>query len=534
MILGEESQLPWTFVAFFFHDRGSTIQKSLVGMLREIVDSTLRQLPELVPYAIARYEQLVKTQRTRVPAWTLESLTAVMNSIFEQRNIRINILLFLDALDEHEGDNEQLAQLLKDWERKSDDYYVNLKICLASRPWNVFGSHYSGGPTFAIHKYTEDDIRIYTKSRLNSCLGGSSAPLSTINFNALTEEITSKAKGVFIWVRLVVDQLAGDIQDGTPYRTLLQRVTQMPEELEDIYHHTLTRIDPKYANETYIMFQLILCSMEPLSLATLERATEYSLHLCLHGSPPDAFDDDIDVLPETRLRWLISRSGGLLEVYVKSVHEESEPDQFVQFLHQTAKDYLQSPRAGCLKERIDPPLAEKGGFYFLTLCCQSYRGWVASIRPHMLQYAKILELRRQDDDRIKLPIGSPNWWIQLQPSELLFGLHKDYWGDEQTPRRSDVDPLEAELFKLIVMVAANLISMVELSRMPDGVLNSLVTENSQNMRICLLQLAIGGPDIVPKDLQDRFGMVRKLLQLGYPPDVPQIPCSSVKFDDWDL
>ena len=43
-LLGEndDSDLPWTLVAFFFHDRGSSIQKSLQGLLREVVDSIIR------------------------------------------------------------------------------------------------------------------------------------------------------------------------------------------------------------------------------------------------------------------------------------------------------------------------------------------------------------------------------------------------------------------------------------------------------------------------------------------------------------
>ncbi|KAL8723059.1 MAG: hypothetical protein Q9181_007363, partial [Wetmoreana brouardii] len=249
-LLGRTSEDRWTCVAFFFHDRGSSVQKSLVGMLREITSSILSELPQLLPHAIQSYKELVKGQRTRLPTWDLEALIVLMGKIIGQRGTRIKILLFLDALDEHEGDNDQLIELLKDWSEMMDGYYVTLKICLASRPWPVFTDCFGHGPNFAIDHYTRDDIWVYTESRLNFSIQGSLELLNPKTVASLAEQITAKAQGVFIWVKLVTDLLAKNIRDGTHYQ-LQRMIAELPEELQEMYDYTLSRIDPEYTDASH-------------------------------------------------------------------------------------------------------------------------------------------------------------------------------------------------------------------------------------------------------------------------------------------
>ncbi len=542
-LLGEDSQRQWTFVAFFFHDRGSTIQKSLVGMLQEILYSILKQLPELRPYVITQYKQLVKTQRTRSPTWDLEALQAAINSIIEQRETRIKLLVFLDALDEHEGDNDQLVQILKDWGAKADGYFINLKICLASRSWNVFEHNFGHGPNFAIHSHTKEDIRVYTHLRLQSLLHGSPALLSSESSDALIEQITAKAQGVFIWVRLVMDQLAKDIQDGTPLQILTRKIAELPEELKDLYDHTLSRIEPTYATETHIMLQIVLSSFEPLPLESLINATEYCLNVCVHGG--DRYSQSTDIgrwqhltddpgSLKPKLRWLTSRGGGVLEAYLTSpVKADADAsNHYVQFLHQTAKEYVQSNPSNHLMKRVARPIAEKTGFYFLTLSSQSSSGWVAPIKVHMLHYAKLAEKQGQIDARIDFidswkprdedSSGPCNfaWWLRCQKD--TFPMH--FLESIDNALATNGPFWKTEYYHLAIIVAANLLSLIDsrISSLIDSRISSLFREYTRapDTEICLLQLAIGGPDIVPAKLQDRAEMVRRIISLGYPPDQP--------------
>ena len=232
----------WTCASFFFHDRGSAIQKSLTGMIQEILGSLLRQLPELLPCIEPEFYKLTRAQRTKSPAWHLESLKRALHNIIEQRKIQIKVILFLDALDEHAGDKEELVKILKSISEKADNEYVSLKVCLASRSWSIFEHNFSKCPGLVIHEHTQKDIQVFTGGQLQASIDGFPELLSLLELKLLTEQITAKALGVFIWVRLVVDQLAKDIRDGTPYQILADRINQMPQELKNLYTDILRRL----------------------------------------------------------------------------------------------------------------------------------------------------------------------------------------------------------------------------------------------------------------------------------------------------
>lgn len=525
-----DSEPQWTLVAFFFHDRGSSIQKSLLGLLREVVDSTLKQLPQLMPHAIAVYRDLVKSQRNKLPDWHVEALRNVMQRITGQRETHVKLLLFLDALDEHEGDNDLLLQLLKEWTQNVDGYYVTLKICLASRSWPVFTQQFEVGPNFAIDQFTKEDIRIFTESRLSSSHMGSVPLLESESLGYLTKQITTKAKGVFIWVRLVTDRLAKNIRDGTPFQVLSRIIAETHEELEELYDDTLRRINAQYANETHVMFQMVLCSVGRLPLETLVEATVMSLNRYLDGNSCLGSESSStnSAFPQA-LRWLISRSGGLLETYTAEANIDhlGEPGtliQYVQFLHQTSKEYIQSHRAQAFMERVAPQVAGKNGYYFLSLASQSCSAWVAPIKFRMLYYMKLTELHNQIDEHIVVPSddGSSTathtsnpcgfqWWLQQQEEPWLESLYYNYFST-----LSDLD--QSSLYvQLCLVVTANLISMVP-KAYPPKLQQYLWDKDYPVGGICLFQVAIGGGNAVPAELQDRTAMVVKLLALGYSPN----------------
>lgn len=241
-LLNDAQDPVWICASFFFHDRGSDIQKTLTGMLQEVAGSILRQLPQLLFCVKAEYMKRAQIQKTRRPKWDLASLKSVLFGMVEQRQVLVKLVIFLDALDEHAGDNDELAQILKTMSRKADNESVVLKICLASRSWNVFEHHFSAFRGLTIHEHTKGDIYAYTRTELESSKHGFPDLLRSEHLEMLTQQITSKALGVFIWVRLVVDQLAKDIRDGTPYLMLVERVAQMPQELKKLYEDILRRL----------------------------------------------------------------------------------------------------------------------------------------------------------------------------------------------------------------------------------------------------------------------------------------------------
>lgn len=313
--LSAKGDITWIVAAFFFHDRGSEIQKSLAGMFQQILGSILQQAPELTRFALPLYRDLVKAQRSESPTWDLESLEAAILSLCRQREVHVRICLMLDALDEHHGDNDVLVTLLKKMVDSAASGYVSLKLCLASRSWTVFQHHFRKCPGFAIHEHTQREIRTYIEGRLDIDDDVVQHKAGQIHLVQLVDHVADKAFGVFIWVRLVMDMISKGARDGTPYPVLEEMASQMPQELEELYADTLRRVEPEYSVQAYRMLQITLCSLVPLSMEDFAYInflnTDHPNH---RTGRSKASQDAILGSSATQMNWIASRSGGLLEI----------------------------------------------------------------------------------------------------------------------------------------------------------------------------------------------------------------------------
>ena len=405
-LLASDDMEQWSLAAFFFHDRGSEKQKTLNGMLQEVLRSILQQIPALSRYVLSSYIELVRAQRTRCPSWDFSSLKSAMVSLFEQRHVKIRILLLLDALDEHQGDNDLLASLLKSLVDKSDNKCVKVKMCLASRSWTVFQQHFGNCPGFSIHDHTREDIMTYIRARLEPCGPQEMDQLGHESITPLADLVATRALGVFIWVRLVVDMLAKGIQDGTPHRKLEEKVNKIPRELRDLYADTLRRIEPEYTSEAFIMLHTALCSFEPLPLKVFMAILDINVAYC---DDPRAFSVNMEQPTSTasvllsssssHKSRLASRSGGLLEV-VRGDQSIPESDGlFVQFIHQTVKEYVQFASKTLGLSPISPNILQENGYNFILRTCSSCDEWVSCIKEDVFKYARCAVMKCKEDYR---------------------------------------------------------------------------------------------------------------------------------------
>jgi hypothetical protein len=174
----------------------------------------------------------------------------------------------------------------------------------------------------------------------------------------------------------------------------------MPDELKDLYEHTLRRIEPEYAEESHIMLQIAICALDPLPLETFIKATIFTLL----GKEPK------DQSLQSMLSCLTSRSGGLLEAVENAPFEGSEPQasgglepqtldsasnstgkspMVVQFIHQTVKEYVQSRKSD---------LGGNGYKYLLGVGARGRGEWANEIGLHIFQYANLVETYSPDVD----------------------------------------------------------------------------------------------------------------------------------------
>jgi hypothetical protein len=324
----------WITAGFFFHDRGSSIQKSIHGFLREVLFQMLQQEPSLFSVVADDFRNHSATVDGKI-IWTITILEKLLISLTQKADTNLNLCLFVDALDEHDGNNRDFVAILKRLESTTENPFFRLRLCLAGRPDNVFKDELSNYPGFAIHHHTTGDIRAFTSGRLRSEIDQTLVEQNQM-LDALAEDVVKKAQGVFLWVRLVVDELLDGLSDGYHLEELRNLLAGMPKELEELYFRALTRtksysqqMRERKKFETYVMFQITLYA-EPLGLHEFIEATLFHVDGRKFIAPR--------LSEKQMIRRVNSSSHGLLEI----------ADENVQFAHQTMKEFVLGARCNSL------------------------------------------------------------------------------------------------------------------------------------------------------------------------------------------
>ena len=372
--LNENSSNPWIIAAYFFHDRGVAVQKSILGFLRELLYQILLQQKHLFPlvYNISHSSNnslggigLDQSQRwASQTVWTIASIKDALSCIASKSTYNINAFILVDALDEHDGDHQDLLTTLNQLAQLNMNSFFRLRLCLAGRRENVFKDALQGCPGLIIHDHTTTDIRLYAEGRLLRAMKDILTDDGAISLSILVEDVVGRAEGVFLWVRLVADELAEGLREGDSIEELRDLLLGIPTELGELYTRALrrrsrtkSRTSQNSNNERYVMFQIIQYCRKPFSIYGLMTA---AIYLTTKKDPYPILEtmssDQID-------RRLQNRSAGLLDApsirlsqrtiscsIPRSDHDSCEVQfinqkaqfihQKVQFIHQTVKEYM--------------------------------------------------------------------------------------------------------------------------------------------------------------------------------------------------
>ena len=335
------------YAGFFFNYRGTYAQKSFEGPLRSILRQILLgadcSKTLLLPFfkdpqfasSFASYPKI---------NWTVPLLGAALSSILNQCTYKLDLFLFLDALDEFDGHLNMIIQFLKDISEQSEGSTTRVKICFSSRPWSEFKSNFGHCLHLSVEKFTRRDIERYCLSLVE----GTQSPMMT--HPDLIQKVATRAAGVFLWVRLVVADLriAFETQGKTTVRELTEIIESLPQKLDEYYKLIIDRIPDDYRWETYVLLELVIRHGDEHLGPTLEYIMEaYSVSGCKnYGEACIAlrqFRYD-NLSSESHIEAIRSYCGGLLEV-VKPTREpaltQALPFEFAMGGSQFTHDFIE-------------------------------------------------------------------------------------------------------------------------------------------------------------------------------------------------
>ncbi|KAK8131924.1 hypothetical protein PG999_000097 [Apiospora kogelbergensis] len=350
-----------TVAAYYFWSAGTSLQKTIEGLLRSLLFDIFTQKPQLMQIAVpdlwyaqngslsARQHDPQSFQVQR--HWSVSKMTAALRRLASDTSVNHRFCIFIDGLDEYHGEHLDVIQVVKSLAEGR-----NFKLCVSSRPWNVFEDSLGGElvKKLYVHDLTAHDIQEYTSSTLGEDSNWKAGSLIDPRYQSLINTITSRAHGVFLWVLLVVRSILEGVRDGDSIYLLEQRLERIPRDLEPFFRQILSSVSSLYYRQMALYFRVALEAMQPLTLMHY-----YYLDQCFESrqsvfdAPVRPIDNhDIFVRHSTMRRRINARCKGLLEIHL--IPSETRPylAHQVTFLHRTVRDYLRTDEMTMYLENI--------------------------------------------------------------------------------------------------------------------------------------------------------------------------------------
>lgn len=343
--------------SFFFWNSGDKLQMSLEGLYRALLFETLKQYPELIPEIFPDQWNSLRSEDTGLETTTFRfhELKAAFKNLIGQRAFeKHRICLFIDGLDEYEGDSVEhwkLAENLQSWASSED-----IKICVSSRPYTEFLNTFSNDPKLRIHLHelTRGDI-----SRFAHAMFEQDRNFDRIKdtYLDLVRDIVSMADGVFLWARLVVRSLLSGVGHRDSALALQQKLNAVPRGLDELFDKLLGAIDPgdRKRSDKLLLIATLNHDRNPLNALAYSWLEDLEDPNFPFTSPVQGYSDEEikkrhhDLPPQ-----LDSLSKGLLEISHASEHPgDLYFARKVGFFHRTVRDYLQEDsRQSQMKSRV--------------------------------------------------------------------------------------------------------------------------------------------------------------------------------------
>lgn len=312
----------------YFWSVGTPVQKSQEGLMRSLLSDIFGQAPDLIS-TICHKEWSMPLAKLQRQHWSPDQLRSLLQSIASTPELPVSFCFLIDGLDEYRGDHLEICKTLLDLSRSP-----HIKLCVSSRPWNVFEDHFGSDPAtkLYVHELTREDIREYASSRLSGHYRRDVSNLEGENLYSLAEKITNMSQGVFLWVFLVVRTIREGLTNDDSVADLHRRLESFPTDLELFFKQLLSSVDEFYHEKMAGALRLALAAERPLKpILYFYQDLEFEDDQYALKEPVRALDDDeLASITRTTCRRLNGRCKGLLEIH----------NGLVQFLHRTVKDFL--------------------------------------------------------------------------------------------------------------------------------------------------------------------------------------------------
>jgi hypothetical protein len=296
---------------------------------------------------------LCPLRQTPQLTWEIRDLKAAFSRLSMQRGLDTKFCFFIDGLDEFEGDEEDIIQLVKDL-ATSD----NIKLCVSSRPWPAFQAEWNpSDQNLKVQDFTRNDMDKYIRERLVESEHFGRMTRKDPRYYDLIPQISERAEGVWLWVFLVVRDLLRDTRDNEPLEQVVLRLKSYPQELASYYEVMMDRIDKVFQRESAQIMLLALTNVHApgsLPFTVLKHLSDWNDHVLVSKtSSTPITDEEMKTLYEEWSSRLQNRCRDLLQIRYRGENAAYPVTKYqIGFLHRTVSDFLSDKYRGTLCQRV--------------------------------------------------------------------------------------------------------------------------------------------------------------------------------------
>jgi hypothetical protein len=330
-------------ISFFFNARGELLEKSLEGLYRGLLHQLLTAVPRL--------QEVLKSQEVASflnQAWPLDSLKTLLgDAILELGQDRVTC--FIDALDEcPEHEIRDMIDFFEELGESTAAEDTDLRVCFSSRHYPQITMLKCQPMVLDGQDGHEDDIARYVKSKLKVRKGKTAEEVRIA--------VQTKAKGIFMWVVLVVRILNEESDRGSNNAELRKCLDRIPAELHDLFQDILQR---GIQHNKYLVpiLQWVSFAQRPLTREELYFAVRSGSTDFVASEPWDPEEDDAEAMD----LFILDSSKGLAEM-------TKGKTPTIQFIHESVRDYLRETGFAALAPELSGNLLGLTHEY-LKRCC---------------------------------------------------------------------------------------------------------------------------------------------------------------------
>lgn len=332
-------------ISFFFNARGHALEKTTDGMYRSLLYQVYKAFPDRLPEILPS-----DSTESKERIWQLQILQNMLREALLNFGNAAQFVLYIDALDECDEDAIRFAiEYFEELGERAISQDIKISICFASR-------HYPNITMWCCQQLDLDDQREHLEDIENFVKGKlRSTGITQLTHTQLSEEISGRSSGVFLWAALVVQILNKRTDRGDDRSQLMTHLKTVPARIEDLLRSIL--MDGSGPNEFLLPSLLwVLFGEDWFSASDLYFATKIGA-----GRLTSEDWTKTETTQEQIRLFILNSSKGLIE-FSKGQWPRA------QFIHESVREYLINGGLSILDEDLAENLEAKGHFRLATWC----------------------------------------------------------------------------------------------------------------------------------------------------------------------